>query len=800
MVSPIGPCPSRIMLVGEFPSERDIVENAPFSGHSSKELSEMLREAGIQRSTCFTTLALRVRPPGNDIGEFVAERKSDISASHVRYRDKWVLPAVIDGIRQLEQEINLCQPNVIIAFGNFAMWALTGKSGMTSWRSSVLECDLPLAVGRPVKVIPVYSPGMVFKNFSWRKIVVHDLKRAAREAKTPDIIRPNYNFVIRPDFGTVHSILTQILNRLDQGPLRISQDIETRAGHIACIGIAWSRTEAMCIPLMCVERPEGYWSLEEETELMWMLYKVLTHSNIRGVGQNYLYDEQYFNRHLGYHPSIETDTMIAQHTLFSSMEKGLHFLSSMYCEYHEYWKDEGKEWDPKKHDEEQYWTYNCKDAVITYEVAEGQENARKALTSNWAKLPEVHDFQQKLFWPVLETMNRGVRVDTKRRSEFALELMEEIAKREQWIKDVVGFDLNTGSPLQMKEFFYGQLKQKEVLNPKTRTPSCDDAALRKICEREPALRPLYRKISELRSLGVFLSTFVNAPLDIDGRLRCSFNIAGTETYRFASKKNAFGSGLNMQNIPKGGDVGEELDALELPNVRSLFVPDPGHTFFDIDLDSADLRVVTWEANVKEMKAMLAEGQKVYVEVMKEYFKDPTMTKHSKHYGTFKGLCHGTNYLGTAKGLAERMGLLVHEVDVIQKWYFGKFPEIPRWHNELRDQVFKRRMIENVFGYRFYFFDRLEGNVMNEAVAWIPQSTVGCLINRAYVNIHENHKDIQVLLQVHDSLAGQFPSHLGQSALDRIVSSAEIALPYPEEPLIIPVGVKSSTKSWGDCED
>lgn len=800
MINPIGPCPARIMIVGEFPSERDIVERTPFSGSSSKELSTMLSEAGMQRSGCFATLVLRVRPPGNDIGEFVAERKSDITANHIRYRDKWVLPAVVDGIKQLTEEINLCQPNVIIAFGNFAMWALTGKSGITSWRGSVLESDLPLAIGRPVKVVPVYSPGMVFKNWSWRGVAVHDLKRAAKESKYPEVLRPDYNFVIRPDYGTAMAILSQILHRLYQGPLKLSQDIETRAGHIACIGIAWSKTEALCIPLMCVERPEGYWSLDEEADIMWMLYRVLTHPNVRGVGQNYLYDEQYFNRHLCYQPSLETDTMIAQHTLFSAMEKGLHFLSSMYCEHHEYWKDEGKEWDPKKHDEDQYWAYNCKDAVITYEVAEGQANARAALAPSWPKLSDVHAFQQKLFWPVLETMNRGVRVDTKRRATFAMELMEEIAKREQWLNDVFDQPVNIKSPLQMKELFYGQLNLKEIRNRKTGAPSCDDEALRKLAEREPLLRPIYRKISELRSLGVFLSTFVNAPLDIDGRLRCSFNIAGTETYRFASKKNAFGSGLNMQNIPKGGDTGEDLDALELPNVRSLFIPDPGQTFFDIDLDSADLRVVTWEANVKEMKAMLAEGKKVYVEVMKEYFKDPSMTKHSRHYSTFKGLCHGTNYLGTPKGLAERMGLLVHEVEKVQKWYFGKFPEIKRWHDELKDQVFKRRMIENVFGYRYFFFDRLEGNVMNEAVAWIPQSTVGCLINRAYVNIYENHKDIQVLLQVHDSLAGQFPSHLGQSALDRIVASTSIPLPYPDDPLIIPVGVKSSTVSWGDCED
>jgi len=318
--------------------------------------------------------------------------------------------------------------------------------------------------------------------------------------------------------------------------------------------------------------------------------------------------------------------------------------------------------------------------------------------------------------------------------------------------------------------------------------------LRKIAEREPLLLPITRKIAELRSLGVFLSTFVNAPLDIDSRMRCSFNIAGTETYRFSSSKNAFNSGLNLQNIPKGGGD----DELELPNVRSLFVPDPGMTFFDIDLSSADLRIVVWESDEPEFKAMLKAGADPYTEIAKEFYNDPSITKADPRRQTFKSFAHGTNYLGTAKGLAERLGLSVHDAEKTQKWYFGRFPKIKKWQDDLKDQVYKRRMVQNVFGYRCYFFDRIEGTIFNQAAAWIPQSTVACLINRAYVAIYEQLKDVQILLQVHDSLAGQYPTHLGDWMVKQIVEKAEIPLPYAGDPLTIPVGVKTSIASWGDC--
>jgi len=787
-VRPSGPSPASIMIVGEYPGDAELMRGMPFVGMAGQELDRMLKEAGLYRSQCFVTNVIRDRVPGGDIDNLIAARKSAITPAHTLFNGKHVMPSVLSGIALLQQEIAMCRPNVIIALGNVALWALTSQWGVTSWRGSVMTCTLPLDLDREVKVIPSYHPTMILRQWVWRPVMVQDLRRAVKESKTPEVFHPDYKFVIRPDYGTAHSVLSQILNRVRQAPLKLSIDIETRAGHIACIGIAWSELEAICIPLMTVSCDSGYWTEDEEVELLNLLYLILSSPNCEGVGQNFLYDAQYFLRHLHYVPTFARDTMLAQHACFSNMQKSLAFISSMYCEHYTYWKDEGKEW-AKDVNEDQLWTYNCKDCVYTYEVDSVEQRNVDSMG-----LREVHDFQQSLFYPVLRTMDRGIRIDTSRRANFAMELMDEIAKREQWFIDELGHPVSPKSPKQMSELFYQELGQKPVFNRKTGGVSCDDESLRKVGEKEPILQPLINKISEYRSLNVFLSTFVNAPLDTDGRMRCTFNPAGTETYRFSSSQNAFGSGLNLQNIPKGGDAGE---GLELPNVRDLFIPDPGCTFFDIDLDSADLRIVAWEARLSEMKAMIAEGKKVYIEVMKEYYKDPTKNKDSKEYRMFKGLCHGTHYLGTAKGLAERLGLLVHEVDVLQKWYYGKFPGLKAWQDDVKDQVMKRHMVTNIFGYRNYIFDRIEGTIFNQAIAWIPQSTVGILINKAYVNIHNNLPKVEVLLQVHDSLAGQFPTHLGESCVRDIIDQSAIVLPY-DDPTIIPVGCKTSTKSWGAC--
>jgi len=162
----------------------------------------------------------------------------------------------------------------------------------------------------------------------------------------------------------------------------------------------------------------------------------------------------------------------------------------------------------------------------------------------------------------------------------------------------------------------------------------------------------------------------------------------------------------------------------------------------------------------------------------------------------KVFVHGTNYGGQPRTMSAHTGWTVREVERAQNLWFGAHPGIKRWHERTRDQVNKRRFIENRFGYRWYIFDRID-SIIPEAIAWIPQSTVAVLINKIWLRVYHEVPEAQVLLQTHDSLAGQYPSHLPET-VERIKRCAQIEIPY-EEPLTIPFGVKTSEVSWGDCK-
>jgi DNA polymerase-1 len=526
------------------------------------------------------------------------------------------------------------------------------------------------------------------------------------------------------------------------------------------------------------------------------------------VGQNFIYDTQYIYRHWGFAPRFSDDTMLGHHSCFSALPKGLDYISSLYCPDYIYWKDDGKLWDTSI-PEDQYWAYNGTDCTRTLQCCEAISQSVASLG-----LGEQYDFQQGMFWPVLQAMVRGVRVDRDRRAEFALQLSIELEKRDKWFQFVLGHPLNPRSPKQLQELFYEDFAQAKIFNRKTGTVTLNDEALQKIATREPLLRPLVRNISECRSLGVFLSTFVGAQLDRDGRLRCSYNIAGTSTYRLSSSENAFGSGLNLQNIPAGGSVQkDDPQALRLPNVKTMFVPDTGYTFFDGDLDRADLQVVAWEAEDEDLKAALRAGVDIHLHSARAVYDLPisddelleshpnfveTKAKYFSQRQNTRQVVHATNYVGSARTVAANFGLPIKEVERFQMRWFQLHPGIKRWHERVIKSISTRRYVENRFGYRLYIFDRVD-TMVPEAVAWVPQSTVAHYINEIWMKVYLEQPDTQVLLQVHDSLAGQFPSSKRSECLEGLACAARsISVPY-DDPLVIPFSIKTSMVSWGDCK-
>jgi len=265
----------------------------------------------------------------------------------------------------------------------------------------------------------------------------------------------------------------------------------------------------------------------------------------------------------------------------------------------------------------------------------------------------------------------------------------------------------------------------------------------------------------------------------------------------------------------------------LPNIKNIFVPDPGYVIVDVDLEQADAQVVAWESGCQRLK---------------DIFKDPTKDLHDENtkliYGLSrddviagrisessfkndyrfktKGGVHGTNYRGGAPTIAKALGISVREAENFQALWFRENPEILKWHEDTERQIIERGYIENKFGFRRYFLERMSKDLLNEAQAWVPQSTVGSVINQGWMNIEEringrkcNSWDffrkqesrifVKILMQVHDSLVMMIKKRDLKTLLPEVRECMLVTIPY-DDPLIIGVGnPEISDSSYGEVK-
>lgn len=567
-----GPRDAQIAIIGEAWGGDEAVSKQPFVGLSGMELTRMLADAKISRDVCFLSNLVPARPEGNEFVRFFAEGPGD-------YRRLNPLPSTREAIEDLYEQLRHVRPRLIIAAGNYPLWALTSQArigkhadfkkhlvptGISDFRGSMLFCNVAGLEGIPV--LPVYHPAAILRSWDLRTVTVQDFRSRVPMALAGDWTAPVQPMNFQPTYDEVIAQLDHWIARCDNETLELSNDIETRLKLITCTGFSDGKN-TMTIPLMKKAKTlsgfDSHWLPSQEAQIIRRLGRLLTHPNVRLIGQNFLYDATYYYHTFGFRPTFGYDTMIMQHLMFPGTPKDLGYLSSLYCKYHRYWKDDNKEWDAKG-DMLDHLRYNAEDCIRTYEICQVQKQAIAA-----QGLSELLKIEMEKYQMAFDMSMYGLAVDKKQKAELFIELSEASSSRIAWLEKIIpkalvaeamGRDPKTlkgswtTSPMQQKAVFYDLLGLPGQRHRKTGALTLDKESLPKLKRRAPWASRIFDALLELRSIGVFSSTFINASLDIDGRMRTSFNPAGTETFRWSSSKTPFGTGGNFQNLPSGKEL------------------------------------------------------------------------------------------------------------------------------------------------------------------------------------------------------------------------------------------------------
>lgn len=143
----------------------------------------------------------------------------------------------------------------------------------------------------------------------------------------------------------------------------------------------------------------------------------------------------------------------------------------------------------------------------------------------------------------------------------------------------------------------------------------------------------------------------------------------------------------------------------------------------------------------------------------------------RYYFIAKQIAHSSNYgvgdsmfqLNTLQKSRGKIVIARHDAQKYLNIYHSIFPEIHAWHREVSDILAQTKTLFNLFGYpRLFWFPEKYPNdtLLKEALAYVPQSTVGTITNIAFTKMYEHiveHKlDWALMGNEHDSYMSQCP--------------------------------------------
>lgn len=425
---------------------------------------------------------------------------------------------------------------------------------------------------------------------------------------------------------------------------------------------------------------------------------------------------------------------------------------------------------------ERDFIYNGLDCCITHEVLTAQLSQLDSVTA------ETYAFSKALQAPVLEMKLRGVKVDLARRSEVIDSYFDTLDMLERNLERIVleGCGMphfNWRSTADLKLLFYTKLGIPEFKNKGRVT--VNRAALEKMGVYNIA-KPIIGHMNAMRDIAKKISV-LKTEVDNDGRIRTSYNIAGTDTGRFSSSFTEFGTGGNLQNVEE--------------KLRSILIADKGMKFAKFDAKSGESFIVgalEWNLFGDDRYLVACESGDPHTAVARicwpklgwtgDLAKDKELaeTPFYRHY-TYRFMCkklgHGSNYDGRAPTLSQQAKLPLKVVQDFQPLYFQAFPAHKLWQAWVESQLRRVGQLTSLMGRRRYFWGRRNDDaVLRAAIAYDPQSSLADIVNRAMLKIWRMGLPVQLMMQDHDAITFQYPEEIEDEIIPILMRELVLDVP------------------------
>jgi uracil-DNA glycosylase family 4 len=779
-----------LAIIAEAPGRNEVAQGIPLVGGAGNILWKSLRNycPSVKRHECYIT---------NVVKRQVAY-ETDVQRKPVGKHELTAWQELL--VWELEHLPNLQH---VLLLGNYAVEAILNKKGITNWRGSVVPAKIGM---REVSAVCTYNPAFCARDPMAH--IVFDMDIA-------DKLNPVVLGRFKPHAVNVH-INPSCKDALDyirlcqSSKTPIASDIEVISNETACVGLAASPHEAMCIAFR--NEQENLYSVQEETQIRHRLQQLYAAPTTRMVWQNGGFDMAWlwFKDRIKCKPAY-SDTMLGHHVLYPTMPHDLGFIVKQYTA-HPFYKNEKDEW---RHTGgvDNFWIYNGKDCALT--LASNDHIISELRTQKLDKFYFEHVMRLQAHL-VLMTVGgvlndmplRNRMLDEQTPGNLYDDLQRKLAAFYTAVHEVTGDALytpNPNSPKQMAELYFSKLK---LVGRGTSTDATNRELMRKHPRTSVGARRILDAVDDYITDDKFYSVYASAKPDSDSRMRCDYRQTGVRSApgRISSAQTLWGSGGNLQNIPD--------------RAKEMFIADPDCCFIYIDGSQAEARVVGWRYNISSWisqferarrdgsydchRALAAEMFNVPYNEVPTFDRYPLDEIAAKRDGIAynadmagkptiryiaKRCRHGLNYRMMPDRLALTTGLSLSTASEAFVKYHKLTPELKLgWQADL-NRVRDERSIYNAYGRRYVQLIPVTEESTEAIVAFYPQSTIGDHICRVIYKCHDDDRwpkgKARIALNTHDGLIGIAHHTVAKQALRVMIKHAEQPLLIGGKQLIIP---------------
>jgi DNA polymerase-1 len=527
--------------------------------------------------------------------------------------------------------------------------------------------------------------------------------------------------------------------------------INPRWADLVGLTFAWRGDEGWYLP---VRAPEGERRLDERATLD-ALRPTLEDPNVAKIGQNLKYDIVVLRGAGVRVAGVGFDTMVASYLLDAGQRN--HNLDDLAKRYlgHETIKISaliGTGRGQKRMDEvpvQQVAEYTVEDAILPVRLRPLLEP--RLVEAGLDRL--LRDLELPLIDVLAELEFNGVRIDQQRLAELSQRYGQRMVALEEQIYAIAGRRFNLGSPKQLQEILFTELKLP--ITKKTKTGASTDV---EVLEELAAVHPLPAKIIEYRQYAKLKSTYVDALPTLvcpkTGRVHTSFKQDVTATGRLSS------TDPNLQNIPVRTEEGREI--------RSAFITgEPGWVLLAADYSQIELRVLAHFSQDPHLCEAFARDEDIHARVASQVQGVPLEEVTESMRRQAKAVNFGVIYGQSPYGLAKQLGIEQREAAKFIDSYFEGYAGIEKFLAGVLAECRARGYVSTILGRRRAiegvreFAGRQRNLAERTAINSVIQGSAADLIKQAMIAIQRRLRReasrARMVLQIHDELIFEVPS-------------------------------------------